>query len=84
MLQSGRFSSGQLGTLTSMPPYNSKYRYWTGLLLLVREVLYITASVTVSRDPQTLLLATNVLVGVMFSLSKFADTKIYSYIGVGR
>ena len=29
-------------------PYNSKYRYWTGLLLFVRVVLYITASVTVS------------------------------------
>ena len=27
-------------------PYNSKYRYWTGLLLLVRVILYITASVT--------------------------------------
>ena len=37
-------------------PYNSKYRYWTGLLLLVRVVLYITASVTVSADPQTSLL----------------------------
>ena len=58
-------------------PYNSKYRYWTGLLLLVRVVLYITASVTVSRDPQTSLLATNILVGVMFSLSKFAGVTVY-------
>ena len=44
-------------------PYNSKYRYWTGWLLLVRVVLYITASVTVSRDPQTSLLITSILVG---------------------
>ena len=58
-------------------PYNSKYRYWTGLLLLMRVVLYITASVTVSRDPQTLLLTTNILVGVMFSLSKFAGVTVY-------
>ena len=58
-------------------PYNSKYRYWTGLLLLVRVVLYITASVTVSRDPQTSLLVTNILVGVMFSLSKFAGVTVY-------
>ena len=29
-------------------PYNGQYRYWTGLLLLVRVILYITASVTVS------------------------------------
>ena len=34
-------------------PHNSKYRYWTGLLLLVRVVLYATASVTVSAKPQT-------------------------------
>ena len=33
-------------------PHNSKYRYWTGLLLLVRVVLYATASVTVSANPQ--------------------------------
>ena len=43
--------------------YNRKYRYWTGLLLLVRVVLYITASVTVSADPQTSLLITIILVG---------------------
>ena len=44
-------------------PYNSKYRYWTGLLLLVRVILYITASVTVSSNPQVSLLATIILVG---------------------
>ena len=43
-------------------PYNSKYRYWTGLLLLVRVILYITASVTVSAKPQVSLLATIILV----------------------
>ena len=58
-------------------PYNSKYRYWTGLLLLVRVVLYVTASVTVSADPQTSLLITIILVGVMFSLSKFAGVTVY-------
>ena len=31
-------------------PYYSKYRYWTGLLLLVRVVLYITTSVTMSSN----------------------------------
>ena len=29
-------------------PYNSTYRYWTGLLLLVRVVLYITDSIATS------------------------------------
>ena len=44
-------------------PYNTKYRYWTGLLLLVRVVLYITASLTVSDNPQVALVATIILVG---------------------
>ena len=35
-------------------PHNSKYRYWTGLLLLARGVFYITASITESAHPQTL------------------------------
>ena len=49
-------------------PYNSKYRYWTGLLLLVRVILYITASVTVSANPEVSLLATIILVGGLFYL----------------
>ena len=51
-------------------PYNSKYRYWTGLLLLVRVILYITASVTVSDDPEISLLATIILVGGLFFLNR--------------
>ena len=44
-------------------PHNSKYRYWTGFLLLVRVVLYITASVTVSAKPETFPLTTIILIG---------------------
>ena len=43
-------------------PYNSRYRYWTGLLLLVRVILYIIASLTVSDKPQVSLLATIILI----------------------
>ena len=57
-------------------PYNSKYRYWTGLLLLVRVVLYITASVTVSQfnNPQASLLITIILVG---GLSLINGARVY-------
>ena len=58
-------------------PYNSKYRYWTGLLLLVRVVLYITASVTVSADPQTSLLITNILVGSLFLIKEITGARVY-------
>ena len=37
-------------------PHNSKYRYWTGLLLLVRVIFYVITSVTESSDPKTLAL----------------------------
>ena len=58
-------------------PHNSKHRYWTGLLLLVRVFLYLTASVTVSHDPQTLLLTTIILVGGLFLLSKGIGSRVY-------
>ena len=44
-------------------PYNSRHRYWTGLLLLVRVILYITASVTMFSSPESLLLITILLIG---------------------
>ena len=61
------------------PPYNSKYHYWTGLLLLAWVVLYITASVTVSRDPRTSLLVTitGILVGGLFLVKEITGKWIY-------
>ena len=59
-------------------PYNSEYRYWTGLLLLVRLILYVTASVTVSDNPQVSLLVTNILVGGLFFVNKcIRNLKVY-------
>ena len=60
-------------------PYNSKYRYWTGLLLLVRVVLYLTASVTVSQSdkPQTALLVTSILLAGLFLLKGIIGMRIY-------
>lgn len=58
-------------------PYNSKHRYWTGLLLIVRVIMYITASVTVSSNPQTLPLMTVMLVGGMFLLKSVLGIWVY-------
>ena len=60
-------------------PYNSKYRYWTGLLLLVRVVLYITASVTVSQvdNPQASLLITIILVGSLSLIKEITGARVY-------
>ena len=58
-------------------PHNSKYRYWTGLLLLVRVVLYITASVTVSAKPQTFPLITSILIGVLIVFKCIRGVRVY-------
>ena len=58
-------------------PHNSKYRYWTGLLLLVRVVLYITLSVTVSAKPETFPLITNTLIGGLFVFKCIRSVRVY-------
>ena len=58
-------------------PHNSKYRYWTGLLLLVRVVLYITSSVTVSANPQTVPLITNTLIGGLIVFKCIHGVRVY-------
>ena len=58
-------------------PYNSKYHYWTDLLLLMRVVLYITASVTVSGDPQNSLLVTIFLLGILFIIKEITGMRVY-------
>ena len=49
-------------------PYVHKHRYWTGLLLLLRVVLYIASALNVSRAPGLELLLTGI---VMVSLLLF-------------
>ena len=63
-------------------PYNVKYRYWTGLLLLVRIALYITASVTTSANPQTSLLTGAVLVGGLILLRVIMGGRVYKKVSV--
>ena len=58
-------------------PYHSKYHYWTGLLLLVRVVVYITASITASSNPQTSVIVTIILVGSLFLLSRVTGERVY-------
>ena len=60
-------------------PYNNRHRYWSGLLLLVRVVLYITVAVTVSSNPQIPLLMTVVLVGGLFFLKGIIGTSLSLY-----
>ena len=60
-------------------PYNIKYRYWTGLLLHMRVILYVTASVAVSDsdEPQTALLVTDIVVGGLLYLNGITGFRAY-------
>ena len=76
--------SAKLSTFiaTYYAPYNSKYRYWTGLLLLARVVLYLSVSVTVSDNPQASLLATIILLGGIFLLKGIITLKLHRNLTV--
>ena len=58
-------------------PYNSRHRYWTGLLLLVRVILYITASVTAFSTPQSLPLITAILIGGLLFVKGILGARLY-------
>ena len=52
-------------------PYTAKHRYWTGLLLLVRVALYLTAAENVSNHPQIALASISITIGFLFFLKGF-------------
>ena len=58
-------------------PYTPKHRYWTGLLLIVRVVLYLVAATNVSNDPTIALTAINFTVCCIFALSKLLGSRLY-------
>ena len=58
-------------------PHNSKYRYWTGLLLLVRVIFYVTTSVTESSDPETLALSSALLIGGLTLFKGVSGQRVY-------
>ena len=58
-------------------PYKPKYRYWTGLLLLIRIALSVAITANVSDDPQYDLLTTGVLVASLITFKVYLGDNIY-------
>ena len=58
-------------------PYTSKHRYWTGLLLLARAILYLTAAANVSNDPQLALMMIILIVGSIVILKSLIGSRLY-------
>ena len=46
-------------------PYTAQHRYWTGLLLLVRVIVYLVSTFTLSVDPRISLLSTIITMGCL-------------------
>jgi hypothetical protein len=58
-------------------PHTPKHRYWTGLLLIVRVILYLVAATNVSNDPTIALTAISFTVCCIFALSKLFGSRLY-------
>ena len=58
-------------------PYNASVRYWTGLLLLIRVVLYVVNVLNVNRDPNIQLCVTIFALGGLFLLKGLYTKSIY-------
>ena len=58
-------------------PYNFEHRYWTGLLLLVRVIVYIVTAANVSGNPQFPLLVIIITVGFLLLLKGLLGSRVY-------
>ena len=58
-------------------PYTVRNRYWTGLLLLARVVLYLTAAINVSGEPGVNLLAILLVIGCILLLHAYSGISVY-------
>ena len=59
-------------------PYTFKHRYWTGLLLLIRAMLYIISAANVSSDPAVNLLAIGIaMIGLLLLKGYSQGSRIY-------
>lgn len=63
-------------------PYTFKHRYWTGLLLLVRVVLYVISATNVSGDPRVNLVSTISLVTFLLLLKGLLGVRLYKKVFV--
>ena len=52
-------------------PYRPKFRYWTGLLLLVRVILYLISALNPSKEPRVNFVAIMVIICSLLALSAF-------------
>jgi predicted outer membrane repeat protein len=58
-------------------PYAPRHRYWTGMLLLARAILYLVAAANVSGDPQIQLISVTFVVIAIILLKMFIAVRLF-------
>ena len=58
-------------------PYTPKHRYWTGLLLLVRVIIYLISGFNPTGDPRISLLSTALVMSFLFLYSIMFGVRMY-------
>ena len=58
-------------------PYAFKHRYWTGLLLVARVLLYIISATNASGDPGISIFATGIVVSSLLILKGLLSNRVY-------
>ena len=58
-------------------PFTAKHRYWTGLLLIARTILYLVAAANVSNDPQLAFSAIAFTMICILFLTAFINIRMY-------
>ena len=58
-------------------PFKPKYRYWTGLLLLLQILLNIFITANVSGNPQQNLLTTGIIITLLIVLKTYIGNNLY-------
>ena len=65
-----------------LAPHTSRHRYWTGLLLFVRVLLYLVSALNLSNNPRVILLAVSITISCLFLLKAVLMIKIYRQLSV--
>ena len=74
-----RYQKLSLFVETYLIPYTPKNRYWTGLLLISRIVLYVAAAANVSGDPKVNLLSIGIVIGSILLLKEIIGIRYRLY-----
>ena len=64
-------------------PYTDKHRYWTGLMLILRFVLFLISAVNALGDPSVNLLAITSIAAAILTLHTVLGSRIYKMWSLG-